>query len=537
MILSARHSAFALHAGLLGLCLTAFAASVDAAEIHSNGLGGGDWSDPLSWREKKVPTAEDDAVISRGDVLVFDRDDDGKTTCNQIFIDPNGSLTFKTGGGKLVCCVAGQIESFGAILLDGSKSSSDKFELRMTGIDATQRTIKLMKGAKLTLNGRRSLAHGKHNVAITSPHDATLKTPPIEAPVEAKDGAGLDLQRAQLDNVFLNGLDVDNTGAEVGERMNVIGNHFTGVAHLLLTNCDSPVVADNLFELSGVPSTSNSAIYLNVCQLADIRDNVIRGRYGHCIQARSMVDSAVTGGEYEGAAGGVWFYGVNGMLRNLTIRKCDNGLTCTSMSGAVENVHIENCATGYYHASANCQVSNLQVIDVPKAGVIISYHSGPLKLLNCNIAPEQITPTPAAPAKAKDGIPAIEFLHYLIVRPKGKIPAGARVEVVTADRAAAKNAKQARAADPNVRNSPAPLRFDGLTPLPESLEPIIVRGWTFDDDIKPVPPPSYEVRIVPPATSPGADPQPLAIKQVTPDASWYRPEPSKAEPTLEVEVP
>ena len=156
-------------------------APAGAAELHSNGLGGGDWSDPLSWREKAVPTAEDDAVISRGDIMAFDRDDDGKTTCKQIFIDPNGSLTFKTGGGRIVCCVAGQIESFGAILIDGSRSSSDKFELRLTGPAATDRTIKLMKGGKLTASGRRSLAHGKHNVTIASSADPEVKTPPLEA--------------------------------------------------------------------------------------------------------------------------------------------------------------------------------------------------------------------------------------------------------------------------------------------------------------------------------------------------------------------
>lgn len=524
---------------MVGGCLTlAFAASCFGAEVHSNGLGGGDWSDPLSWREKLVPTAEDDAVISRGDIIAFDRDDDGKTSCKQMFIDPNGAFTFKTGGGKFTCCVAGQIESYGAILIDGSKSSSDRFELRMLGPGGSpERVIKLMKGAKLTLNGRRSLAHGKHNVILSAAHDPMSKVAPVEMTVDARDGTSIDFQRAELDHVHLNVLDVDNTGAAPGERVNIVGNHFSGVAHLTLTNCDSPLVADNLFELSGVPSTVNSGMYLNVCQLADIRDNVMRGRYSSCIQARGMVDSSISGGEYEGGNNGIYFYGTNGMLKNLTIRNCLSGLACTSMSGVVDNVRISGCLTGYYHAIATCQVSNLHVTDPQNDGVLISYYAGPLKLLNCNITPEQITPTAGAPKKAKDGVIAIEYLHYLVVRPKGKLPAGARVEVVTANSPAAKNAKAARAADPNVRNSPAPLRFDGLTPLPESLEPIIVRGWTFDDDIKPVPPPSYEVRVLPPATSADDDPKPLATTIVTPDATWYRAEPNKPEPTVEVTVP
>ena len=49
---------------LVGLWVLTSTAPLFAEEIHSNGLGGGDWSDPLSWREKKVPTAEDDAVIA-----------------------------------------------------------------------------------------------------------------------------------------------------------------------------------------------------------------------------------------------------------------------------------------------------------------------------------------------------------------------------------------------------------------------------------------------------------------------------------------
>lgn len=518
------------------LTVLLLAASVPAAELHSNGLGGGDWSDPLSWREKTVPKPEDDAVISRGDVIVFDRDDDGKTTCKQIFVDPNGSLTFKTGGGKIMLCVAGQIEAFGTILIDGSKSSSDKFELRFVGPDTPDRMLKLMKGGKLTVNGRRSLPHGKHNVTLSAAYDPMAKTPPLEATVEAKDGASIDAQRSSFVHTHVNAYDIDNTGAEIGERMNVIGNHFWGLGRLSLTNCDSPLVADNLFELSGVVSTPYSAIFMNVCQLAEIRDNVIRGRYSIGLQARSMVDGALTGGEYEDAGTGVYWYGVNGMLKDLKIRKCATGLTCTSMSGVVDNVRIENCATGYYHALANVQMSNLHVVEVPKDGVMISYYSGPLKLLNCNITPEQIVPTKAAPAKAKDGVVPIEFLHYLVVRPKGKVPTGSRVEVRTADRSEAKKAQAARAADPNVRNSPAPLRFDGLTPLPESLEPLIVRGWTFDDDIKPVAPPSYLVSIVPAAASGDAAP-PLATQTVTPDATWYRAEPNKPEPTLEVAVP
>jgi hypothetical protein len=524
-------------ATLMVMLSSIWASSLHAAELHSNGLGGGDWSDPLSWREKTVPTPDDDVVISRGDIIAFDRDDEGKTSCKQLFIDPKGSFTFKTGIGRAVCVVAGQIESYGAVLIDASKSSSDKFELRLTGATAPERTIKLLKGAKFAVHGRRSLAHGKHNAVVTGSHDAASKAAAVEVLVEAKDGASLDLQRGEFLHVHVAAYDIDNTGAEVDERLNIVGNHFAGQSHLSLTNCDSPLLADNLFELTDVPPFAGSAMYLIVCQLAEIRGNTVRGRYGLGIQARQMVDSVLSDCEVEGCSTGIYWYGTNGMVKDCVARKCDTGVTFTSMSGTGENIRCEGCKTGYYHAVATAQLTNLQIVDVPKDGVVVSYQSGPLRLLNCNLTPEQIVPTAAASAKVRDGIATIEWLYYLVVRPKGNVPTGSRIEVRTANAAEPKTAKAARAADPFVRNSPAPLRFDGLTPLPDSLEPIIVRGWTFDDDVKPVPPPSYQISVIPPAPTSGDAPKPVVLKTVTPDATWYRADANKPEPTVEVNAP
>jgi len=520
--------------------------SAPAAELHSNGLGGGDWSDPLSWREKVAPAAADDVVISRGDVIAFDRNDDGKTTCNRIYIDPNGSFVFKTGAGRIVCCPAGELESFGVVLLDGTKSAADKLELRMVGKMAQDRTVTLLKGGKFTAAGRRNLAHGKHNVTVATllePDFATAKPPkaPLEATVAAKDGASIDVQRCEFASVNIMANDIDNTGAEVGERVNIVGNHFSGVGRTTITSCDSPLIADNSFELMAGITTPNSAMYVNGCYLAEIRGNVVRGRYAFGIQARSMIDSTLTDCDFEGQASGVYWYGTNGMLKDLTIRKCDTGLACTSMSGVVENTTIEGCKTGYYHAIATCQLTNVKIVDPPTDGKYISYYQGPLKLLNCNVTAEQIVPTGDVDRKTPDGSPPIECLNFLIVRTAGKVPLGTRVEVVSADHAAAaaKSPTAARAADPAVRNSPAPLRPDGLTPLPESLEPLIVRSWTFDAAMKPSPAPSYLVRVVRPAgaATMAAAPKPLAEQKVVPDQSWYREEPNKPTPTLEVRIP
>ncbi len=503
-----------------------------SAEIHSNGLGGGDWSDPLSWREQAVPKSDDDAVISRGDVIVFDRNDDGQITCKQIFIDPKGALTFKSGAGRVLLAPAGQIESFGAVLIDGTRSAADKHEVRMIGPTAADRTIKLMKGGKLTIAGRRNLPHGKHNVTLAS-GPSEMGKPPLEATIEARDGSSLDVQRAEFLHMHLSAADLDNTGAEIDERLNISGNHFTGVSHLSIASCDSPVIADNLIELSGVTSFAPSAIYMILCQLAEIRGNTVRGRYSIGIQARQMVDSALTDSTFEGCATGIYWYGTNGMLKQLVSRKCDTGVTCTSASAVLEDIRIEQCPTGYYHAIATAQLTNVQFLDMPKDGVAISYYAGPLKLLNCNVTPEQIKPVPKAPAKAKDGVAAIECLHYLVVRATGNVPRDARIEVRTAGSSAPQSP---RAADPFVRNSPSPIRSNGLTMLPDTLEPLIVRGWTFDDDVKLVVAPSYVVSLLPPMTV-GESAKPLATQTVTPDASWYRPEPNLLQPTLEVRAP
>jgi hypothetical protein len=529
----------------VSLIVASTVAPSSSAELHSNGLGGGDWSDPISWREKVAPTAADDVVISRGDVITFDRNDDGKTTCNRIYIDPNGSLVFKTGGGRILCAPTGQVEAFGVILLDGTRSASDKLELRMVGPTAAERTVTLLKGGKLTAAGRKNLAHGKHNVTLSTLVDpidpkAPVK-PPIETTITARDGSSLDVQRAELVNIHLMANDIDNTGAEVGERVNVVGNHFSGIAHTSITSCDSPLIADNKFTLMDKFASPHSAMFVNGCLLSEIRGNVVRGRYSFGIQVRSQTDGTLTDCDFEGQATGVYYYGTNGMLKNLAIRKCDTGLTLTSASGVVEDTLIEGCKTGYYHALATVQMTNVRITDMPKDGTVVAFYAGPLKLLNCNIAGEQIVFSGNADKKTLDGSPLVECLSYLIVRPMGKFPLGSRVEVASADRAAttAKSPTAGRAADPNVRNSPAPLRPDGLTPLPESLEPIIVRTWSYDATMKLIAAPKYVVRVLPPAgaTSMAAAPKPLAEQTVVPAASWYREEPNSATPTLEVRIP
>jgi len=513
---------------LVAICVT-LASDVGAAEIHSNGLGGGDWSDPLSWREKTVPTPDDDAVVSRGDVIAFDRNDDGKVSCKQIFVDPGGTLTFKTGAGRLVLAPAGPIESYGIIMIDGSKSSADKLELRMSGTTPAERTVKVLKGGSFSVRGRRNLAHGKHNVTLTAvPVD---KQPLLESLVHIEDGAICDVRGAEIVSMHVSTRDLDNTGAEAGERVNIVDNHFTGIAHLTVAVCDSPLVADNRFELSGIAAFGQSAMFIILCPLADIHGNTVRGRYAHGIQARQMIDSALVGCTFENCSSGVYWYGTNGMLKDLTVRKCDTGVTCTSMSGVLENIEIDGCTTGYNHAIATAQLNNVRVTNVGPKGTVIAYTSSPLTLLNCQFAPEDIKFMNKAAAKAKDGVPTVQCFRYLVAKLDGKVTAGTQVVVRTAGRDPA-----SRAADLNVRNSPARVGSNALTPLPDTLEPLIVKAWSYDDQLELVAAPEYVLEVLPPAGTTGPA-KPIATTTITPELSWYRKQPNDITPTVEVRLP
>ena len=52
---------------LLTLAVLALAHPAMAAEIHSNGRGGGKWDDPATWHSGVVPAADDTVVIAMRD--------------------------------------------------------------------------------------------------------------------------------------------------------------------------------------------------------------------------------------------------------------------------------------------------------------------------------------------------------------------------------------------------------------------------------------------------------------------------------------
>ena len=253
-------------------------------EIYSNASGGGDWTDPATWRGGKVPTADDDVVIARDDSVTFNRNDDGKVTCKQLSLDPRAVLQFKVGSGPIVFCASGLVESYGYIRLDASKSAKDQQEFRLVADDPEQRMLKIAKGGGLVVSGRLGLPQGRRNALIASRPPkkevpAGMAQPDPTAVLEAATGSTFDVQRAELINIYAQTTGIDNTGAKPGERINVIKNRFSGTSRIVLTSCDSAVVADNQFERDDPFPMPQAALYISVCPLIEVRGNTIRGNY------------------------------------------------------------------------------------------------------------------------------------------------------------------------------------------------------------------------------------------------------------------
>jgi hypothetical protein len=125
-------------------------------------------------------------------------------------------------------------------------------------------------------------------------------------------------------------------------------------------------------------------------------------------------------------------------------------------------------------------------------------------------------------------------MAYLVAQVKGSRPAEAEVRVRTAS---ASGGPPANAADLNVRNSPAKLTADGLTPLPRTLRPLIVRTWSIGRDGKEKVAPFYDLSVTAPGATEGAPAAVLKTQTVEPKETWDRLEPNKPVATVEVTLP
>jgi hypothetical protein len=511
----------------IALILMLAAASAQAADIATNGLGGGAWSDPATWGGKKVPGPTDDVIIQKLDIVTFDRDDDGKVSCRKLQIDPKGVLTFKTGAGKQICCVADTIESFGVIKMDGTKSASDFLELRMIGETEAKRKIKLNKNAALLLYGKANLPANGRNVAIRSPKFADQKDA-LLCLVEAEGFVSIDWQRAILADVKLQAQKIDNTGAKANERLNIFDNQFVGKARVWLHTCDTPVISKNTFDYSDKTALTEAAIAVNFGPLCEIKQNIIRGAYAIGITINYQSDSVVEGNTIERCAAGIaGGYGIpNTMIKKCVIRGCEVGIRLEGATGVLEDTVVEGALTAFNHDNSILQLTNFQVKDLHAKGTAVNFLTGKLTLLNCNIAPAEIK-VAAQPATAKDD--PVTCLQYAVLSVKDA-PSECLVEVRTADAKLA-----ADAADPNVRNSPAPLTA-GLTPLPRTLNPLIVKGWSIDLKGKLQAAPTYNVKVLGMAPKEGAARPVLKVTTYRPQENAFRAKLDDGTPTLEVSL-
>jgi hypothetical protein len=504
------------------------AACAPAAEIASNGFGGGPWTDPATWRGKTVPGSADDVVIQKNDIIVFDKSEADKLTCKHLQIDPKGGLTFKTGSGKLAFSVSNGIESFGVIRIDGTRSDKDHFEIRLVGDTADKRKIKLGKYGALLLFGKADLPDGRKNVALVAPDPADPKD---ELPmlVEAEGSVMVDWQRIAGHNVKTSIKKIDNTGARPNERLKIYGCSFTGASRLYCEGCDTPEFTRNTFENTGAKVYEEAVINAHTSPLVEIKGNTVKApNFAIGIAVNATTDAVLVGNTIEkcreGIRGG---YGLPSlMIKGATIKGCEKGLKLEGANGVIEDVLIEGAAIGINQENCTLQYNHVILKDLAKKAQPVLHEGGSMSLLNCNILPADIKMTPQKPPE-KPGPPPVTCQQYIVVAAK-QAPVSSLIEARTIVPAV-----PAGATDLNVRNSPAAL-VDGLTPPPKSLSPLIVKAWTFDYAGKVQPAPEYGIRLLGPAPKEGAERPLLKAINWRPPENGFRADLKDPTPTLEV---
>lgn len=513
-----------LLASVLCLCI---ATSAFGVEIHSNGLGGGRWCDPASWHGGAVPAGTDVVVVATGDTIVFDGHSPDGPTCAGLFLDPESVLSLASNGAEHVLGVAGPVESYGIIRLDGSRRREGRLELRLLA-PAPSCTIRLLRRGGLLAYGAEGLPDGQFNVVISTAAVAEGQTEPVGIIVAGRDSM-VDLQRVHLSGVSMQTSSIDNTGFKASERLNVLGCLFTQQARLILHGCDTVAVRNNRFEYQAETPLGVAAIELNGCKLTDLTGNVVSG-YRSGLFLQNDVDSSATGNVVSDGVMGIYWHGQNAMLRGNRIARCTTGVHITSSSGVIEKTNVSTSQNAVEVVNSTVQLTDLHVAELAEDGTALSLTNSTVTLLNSNVQETQVKVAGTPPGNE----PWVQAIEYLIVRLKGEWPDGTEVIVGTAQ---ASGGPPPGMADLNVRNSPAPLSTSGFTPLPSSLRPLVVRSWSLRRDGQVAPAPFYDLLVQAPAAEAGGPPRVLKRVVLEPKPEWYREEPDAPVPTVEVSVP
>jgi len=269
------------------------------------------------------------------------------------------------------------------------------------------------------------------------------------------------------------------------------------------------------------------------------------GKYQMGVFSLQMIDGAVVNNLVDGAGVGLYWDGGNVMIQDVTIRNCGTGVQLVEQAkGAIDGLITENCKEAINYRGY-MQISNWTVRNMPEDGRALVCHHGVLELINSSIEPAQVVRESKYEVVRKgqlgydklinDGVlsrPMIQCTYYLVAGLEGDVPTGARVEVRTANPA---QPLAPGAIDPNIRNSPAPILKNNLTPLPGSLMALMVNAWRIETDGTIKEAPTYTVSV----QVPGEQGKFKTIKSVnvTPDSSWFRAELRAKTPTVRLSLP
>jgi hypothetical protein len=473
-------------------------------------------------------------VISSRDSVLFDRDDSDKPTCKQLILDPKSMLTFQSGLGKRTLTVDGPVEIFGTFKML-AQTPTDAMSLQIQATTPTDRTLKVERGGAFLAAGRPFNPANKPciSVHVTAPPEGK-SLPSAEMSVSNK--ATIDLQNAWIGQVAITVTGIDNTGAKPNERCNFTGNLFTEQSSLALVGCDSAVVARNTFEARGGSRSKSAAIRVTSSPLADIRENHIVGPYWFGIELMSS-ECTVSGNHIEHCTTGIVGTRSPILWKNNSLHHCGIGVRTTLARGSSENLQFEACDQPVFLEASTLQLSGIQMLSrTQKTPASLRVNGGFLQLLNCNVHPEDVNllvEKASAHLHPNNEVP-VQSLAFLVVKLSGNVPRSAKVQLLTAN-PVSPPAPGAR--DPNVRNSPAPVRADGTTPLPSTLVPLIVKTWSIDKLGTPHSTPEYILQVIRPPETPDSAPVVLKSVPIKPDPSWFRPSAVDPIPTLEVSLP
>lgn len=500
------------------------------AERHTNGLGGGRWTDPGSWHGGLLPAATDTVVVAAGDAIQFDMDGLGGPACAGLMIDPEGVLTARASETSHVLRVAGPVESYGMIRVDATRAPGARIEIRIETDRVEDRVIRLNRRGALLLYGPANAEGGGPVITLAA---CTAAGSNAAGQVTAGGDTLFDLSGVRIRDFAVIVSDLDNTGFEPGERLNITGCRFEGAARLELKECDSALVANNRFSWEGPAEAPASAFSSVSCKLTDAKLNVVSGRYPVGLDFDRETDGAVMSNQVNGAVvAGIRFRGcANAMIRANGVVDCREGLQLFQTTGAVEGMAIRGAMTAVQMVGSRLQLADLTLDETPSNAVALLLESSSATLLNGNIPEGAIKRVNTRPPPNKE--PWVTLLYDVVVKVSGTVPPGCEVSLATA---AASGGAPGGLADLNVRNSPARILGNGMTPLPRTQRCLVARGWQIEPDGKKKDAPFYDLTVLgPPDAKTGIRPV-LKTQVVEPKEGWHRPDPDAPAATLEVKL-